>query len=270
MGGLSRRRALALACGAALVGGLGVLTLGRIQSGAEAERRWSLIKARNGLRVGIDPNYRPFSTFTADGWQGLDADLARAVTLRMGLQLWPIPVGYDGFYDALRADQIDVALSALVVDPARTADVAYTRPYFEAGLMLVGACADPGGAPGCLTGQRLAVGLGSEADRQARLWSRRAPDLARVPVDDDAAALAALEAGEADAALVDALEVWSALAALRERGARRMAAILPRAFVIAVRGDDTRLLAELNAHLDVLRATGALATLEARWLGRER
>lgn len=267
---LSRRGALVIACGFVVAGCVATVGVGRVRTGIEAERRWALVSARKGLRVGIDPNYRPFSTFSEEGWTGLDADLARALALRMGLQLWSVPVGYDGFYDALRADQIDIAMSALVGDPSRTAEVAFTRPYFEAGLVLVGACRPLGNAPACLVGQRLAVALGSEADRQARLWERRTAGLARVPVNDEAAALDAVDEGRADAALVDALEVWSALSELRRRDASRVASIRPREFSLAVRSDDTRLLAELNAQIDALEAVGALSALERRWLSGQR
>ena len=259
------RRALILAVLGVAVA-LGAIAMSsRLRAGAESERRWALIRARGGLRIGIDPGDKRFSFFTAEGWQGFDADLAREISRRLGLALWIEPVGFDGIYDALRSDRVDVSMSALLPDPAQTADFAYSEPYFEAGLALAGGCPRGEAVPSCLSGARVSVALGSDADRLARLWERRVPGLARLAVADDVAALSILGGG-ADAALVDGREMWPALRRLGAIG-QPVAVVVSQPYVLGVRRGDSRLLAELNALLSAMQADGTLEALGAKWLG---
>ncbi len=263
MPGRRGRALILLACLGVLVAGfLRVYRL--IGAEVESEQRWALVRARGGLRVGIDPSDKRFSYFTVDGWQGFDADLASEIARRLGLALWVVPVGYDGFYDALRTDSVDVSMSALIPDPGQTADVAYSRPYFEAGLVLVGGCRPGEPIPACLSGSSLSVALGSDADQLARLWERRVQGLRRVPRDDDGAALALLGA-QGDAALVDGREAWSQLATLRNTGAP-IRVVESRPYVLAARRGDGRLLAEIDAILSAMRADGTLDGLARKWL----
>ena len=263
MPGRRGRALILLACLGALIAG-SVRLYRLVSAEAESEQRWSLVRARGGLRVGIDPSDKRFSYFTVDGWQGFDADLAREMAGRLGLALWVIPVGYDGFYDALRTDSVDVSMSALIPDPAQTADVAYSGPYFEAGLVLVGGCRPEEPIPACLSGKRLSVALGSDADQLARQWERRVPGLRRVPGDDDGAALALLGA-QSDAALVDGREAWVALETIRASG-KSNAIVESRPYVVAARRGDGRLLAEVDAILGAMRVDGTLDVLARKWL----
>jgi polar amino acid transport system substrate-binding protein len=241
-----------------------VVAYRRDRAEADSEQRWTLVRARGGLRVGIDPSDKRFSYFTIEGWQGFDADLAREITRRLGLALWVEPVGYDGLYDALRTDRVDVSMSALILDPDQTADFTFSAGYFEAGLALVGACRPDEVIPACLAGRRLSVALGSDADRLARMWERRIPGLIRVLGDDDQAALTMLGL-QSDAALVDSREVWTQLAALRNTGVP-IRVVEARPYVLAARRGDVRLLAEVNAILGAMRSDGTLDELARKWL----
>ena len=257
-------RALFLFALLAALATVALLEYRRAQAEAESAQRWSLVRARGGLRVGIDPSDKRFSYFTADGWQGFDADLARAISRHLELVLWVEPVGYDGLYDALRTDRVDVSMSALLPDPAQTADAAYSAPYFEAGLVLVGGCRPGESIPACLSGKSMSVALGSDADQLARLWEPRVTGLRRVLGDDDRAALALLDA-QSDAALVDGREAWVALEAVRASGGS-IAVVDSRPYVLAARRGDDRLLAEINAILSAMRADGTLDGLARKWL----
>lgn len=259
------RLLLLLALVAALAAG-SVLAYGRVRAEAESERRWSLVRARGGLRVGIDPSDNRFSYFTAEGWQGYDAELAREIASRLGLALWAEPVGFDGLYDALRTDRVDVSLSALSPDPAQTVDVAFSAPYFDAGLRLVDGCRPSEAIPVCLAGKRLSVALGSDADRLARRWERRVPGLIRVLGEDDRSAFAMLDQ-QADAALVDGREAWGQLEALRGSGTS-IIVVESRPYVLAARRSDARLLVEIDVILGAMKVDGTLDALARKWLIR--
>lgn len=230
---------------------------GNIAPQVQAELNWRELRARGTLRVGIDPGIQPFSFDDASGWNGFDADLARELAARMKLQLSSDPVGYDSIYDALQTQRVDIALSALSPDPNRTADFSYSQSYFDAGSRLLSNT--PIHSFTELTHKRVAVSLGSEADQLLRFWERRVPHLQRLPLANDAAALAALHNGEADAALV---AVFAALAFTTEHAI----SLAPRPLVIALRSQDRRLLREINLALDQMQQDGTLDKLVAKWI----
>ena len=227
----------------------------------QAELNWRALHTRGTLRVGIDPGVQPFSFYAADGvalsWSGLDADLAHELATRLQLQLSSDAVGYDSIYDALQTQRVDIALSALSPDPNRTADFSYSQAYFDAGPRLISNT--PIRSFSELTHQRVAVSLGGEADRLLRFWERRVPHLQRLPLPNDAAALAALRSGQADAVLVS---VFASSAFTSEY----KISLSPRPMVIAVRSQDTRLLSEINLALDQMKQDGTLDKLVTNWI----
>lgn len=241
----------------------------RLREAQTADAQWDELQARGALRVAMDAGWRPFSFFDDAGWQGLDADLTRELARRLGLVTQPDPVGYDALYDALHLKRDDVAVSAVVIDPARMATIAYTDPYFDAGVHMVVFGRSALQHPRDLEGRRVAVALGSEADRVARYWERRVAGLRRVTTDDEAGAVALAREGRADAALVEA---WTALRETRALAGADVALISvePRLYAIAVRADNTRLLAALNTALADMRADGTLAALIDRWVAADR
>ncbi|MHC5804418.1 transporter substrate-binding domain-containing protein, partial [Streptococcus pyogenes] len=90
-----------------------------------------------------------------------DVDLARELAKTLGLEVQFSYFGYDGLYDALTTGQVDALISALVIMPERTKDIAYSSAYFDAGQFLV--VSDMTGVNGMtdLSGHTLAVELGA-------------------------------------------------------------------------------------------------------------
>ncbi len=260
---MRRRSVIIVALG--MIGVMGLLAVGRAL----------LIPARpllpeGVLRVGVDASYPPFAVDPGDGaLAGLDIDLARAVAEEMGVALRFVNMGYDGLYDSLRASQVDALFSALCIDPLRTQDVRYTTAYVNAGQVLVHAGGGPD-TPAGLEGGTVAVEFGTEGDLAARRWQRRLHRLTIVPFATAAEALGATAAGEADAAFVDAVSarLWR-----RDNPASGLVIapepITSDLYAAAVRQDNPRLQAAINAALRQLRDNGTLEQITNRWLGEE-
>ena len=253
----------------------GFLLLQHIRARQAADAQWEELQTRQALRAAVDPGWQPFSFYDDTGWQGLDADLARELARRLDLQLQPDPVGYDALYDALSTKRDDIALSAVVVDPARAPDFAYTVPYFDAGARLVSKRSAGIAGTGDLPGKRVAVALGSEADRVARYWERRAAAMQRLAFPDDRGAYDAVRSGRADAAILDALAAAQLIGeddadadADAEESGYASISIEPRPYAIAVRSDHRRLLQALNEALHDMQADGTLDRLVRRWVAR--
>ena len=221
------------------------------------------------LRVGIDPTYPPFAVADSNDVWGLDVDLARAIGEELDVPVQFVYFGFDGLYDALLTEQVDVLISALVVNVGRTGDFAYSDPYFNAGEVLVVRAAESeikGWRD--LNGRILAVELGSQGHMEANRWARRLADLTVQSCDTPDAALQAVALGQSDAALID-----NASARLFQKEnpstplQRLPDPVTVQPYAMVVRKTDQRLLNHLNDSLEQLQKSGQLDVLLAKWLG---
>jgi ABC-type amino acid transport substrate-binding protein len=225
------------------------------------------IQDRGALYIGLDPSYPPFEALAPDGeLYGLDVDLGSELAQRLGVESHFVLVGYDGLYDALLVRQVDVLISALVVEPGRMDDVAYSIVYFDAGLALVAPAdgQDDIGGMRDLAGRTLAVEYATEGDVAARRWARRLGDLSVLPLTTADEALAAVGAGEADAALVDGI---SGRLYVREHPELALVPELVTSapYAAAVRADDRPLLRAVDEALETMAAEGALEAILERY-----
>jgi len=228
---------------------------------------WQRVGESGLLRVGVDPTYPPFAVAEGDEVRGLDADLARAIAADLGLTAQFTYFGFDGLYDALDTEQVDVLISAMVVAPHRMKDFAYSDPYFNAGQLLV----VPAGETAVeemqdLRGRTAAVELGSPGHMAANQWQRRVPDLTVNRYDTPDDALDAVASGRADAAVVDGISVRLYLAA-NDTVQVTGEPVTVEPYAMVVRIEDKVLLEKLNESLDRLQTDGRLDEMISRWLG---
>lgn len=237
------------------------------------DQSWERVAAVGVLRVGLDPTFPPFEVADERGLRGLDVDLAQALAEDLGLTAEFTYFGYDGLYDALTTGQVDVLLSALVVAPERTDDVAYSQSYFNAGEILI----IPKGEQGIngmddLDGRTLAVELGALGHVEATTWAQQLPDMTIQTYESVTAALDAVASGEADAGLVDGVNGRLYLAEQTAAPNHQTLIRLPEPvtvepYALVVRIDDETLLKRVNQSLDNLASSGELESIIERWLG---
>jgi ABC-type amino acid transport substrate-binding protein len=237
-------------------------------AGIGRDRVWDEIQATGIWRVGLDPSFPPFETLDAAGQPvGFDVDLTRAIAAIWGVEVQVEAIGFDGLVDAVQAGRLHSAISALPYQPERTQDVAFSEPYFEAGLAL--ATPASGAAVATLddlAGRRLAVEWGSEGDVQARLLRRRFPDLVLLPQETPQAALLAVAEGQADAALVDRVSALQFMAG-DPRIALSSQVVVSDPYVVVLPRRAPELQRRVADALATLRADGTLDMLTARWFG---
>jgi ABC-type amino acid transport substrate-binding protein len=169
--------------------------------------------------------------------------------------------------DAVAAQRVDSAISALPVLEYRTQEISFSTPYFEAGLVLAVPVGSPVQGAADAGGRRIAVEWGSEADVEARALQQRVEGSAELTLKESAGeALAAVAEGQADMAIVDAISL-----ALFRRTGGELVPVEPvlrsHPYVIAVRAQSPELLTAVNQALAALEADGTLAVLREQWLG---
>lgn len=229
---------------------------------------WNAIQERGTWRVGMDPSFPPFETLDEAGEPvGYDVDLTRAIAEAWGVQAEIIPIGYDSLLDALLASRIDSIVSAYPYDQRSTRDVAFSPPYFEAGLRLVVQAGSPLTDVAGLDGATVAVEWGSMGDMVGRRLQRQAIALELAPYETPQEAVDALVNDPAvDALLIDQVSLRQA----QGQGAAIVAVGAPleaNPYAIVSPLNARRLREEIANALTTLAADGTLAELEARWFG---
>lgn len=217
------------------------------------------------MRIGVDASYAPFAVATTNDLFGLDIDIGKALAESLDVPARFVNMGYDGLYDSLKVDQVDLLISALVVDYSRTNEVRYTLPYYNAGLVLISSVNSPIQSMLDLSGHSLAYEYGSDANLTATTWMRRIHPFQLQPYELPAYALDAARIGISDAALVDAT---TAQLYLRDypNWKTSSAYVTDVLYAIAVRIDRVATYDAINGALALLIEDGTVQSIINRWL----
>ncbi len=204
---LSRRSFVALAAGS-------LVSLGLFSQGALAaddkkdakvdlttEEEPKLIEAGK-LIVGSDCDYPPFTYLEGEKAAGFEYEILSAICDVVGLTCeYHTPLKFDTLCALVATGgTVDVAVSAITIDPEREDTVDFTDPYFDSNQSVT-VLKDSGFASvDDLTGKNIAVQSGTTGEA----WAKENISGAKVTAFDEApAALAALQAGKADAVVID-------------------------------------------------------------------
>jgi ABC-type amino acid transport substrate-binding protein len=216
------------------------------------------------LRLGIDPSNPPFAFYTDGEMVGLDLELGRAIARHIGIEVQFVPLGFDGLYDALFTDGIDM-LTSINVDSSRFDKVTYIEPYFDNGWALVSKPDTPLGSWRDLANLSVALEFGSEGDGLTRSWLRRTSPFTVLPYELPDYALDALRYEVADAALVEHLT----LAQYQRQHPDFQPSVTLQTHVplaLAVRSDHSTMARQLSDIMRKMQQTGELQAILARWL----
>lgn len=233
---------------------------------------------RNGrMRIGCEATYPPFTFRESGVIVGYDVELATAMCRSLGVQPEFIDTQWSGVIPALYAGRFDIIMSSMSYTRARMERVAFTIPYSEAGQALLIRARDEGRIRGIndMGGRSLGVKLGSPGEtlhpRMAeRMRAAGGQGFSGVRTyDDHPAAYLALMQGTVDGVL-NTLPTLAFVtrsqpgrfAIIRGIGADNWAGI-------AMRREDTEVLAWANERLRAMRADGSLNALQMKWFGLE-
>lgn len=238
------------------------------------DRSLERIRGSGELVVGIDPSYPPFATVDDAGTlAGYDADLAREVARRLGAEARFVALDVGGIHDALIAQRFDAIISSLPPFPELSKQLTFSRPYFNAGQVLVvrhgpdlaeqvndfDAIAKRGGV--------VAIEAGSTADLEMRTLAGKYPNMGVRRFSAVDAALEEVRRARVDAAIVDTVSAHEFIA--RAGGLRAVGdPITVEPYVVSTRKADAALAAEIDRIIAELDGEGFLERLRGRWLER--
>ncbi|NWB45562.1 transporter substrate-binding domain-containing protein [Pseudomonas gingeri] len=92
------------------------------------------------LRVGTTGDYKPFSYKNADGFIGLDIELAEGLAASLGVKLELVPTTWPTLMGDLQADKFDLAISGISVNMERQKLAFFSQPYQRDGKTPITLC----------------------------------------------------------------------------------------------------------------------------------
>ena len=216
------------------------------------------------LRIGVEAALPPFVSAPDGELAGLAIDLGRALGEELGLPVRFVTLGLDSRFDALRTGHIDLLTVADARATWREPEVLATRPWFDAGLVLVSRASQPVEAMPELAGRSLALALGSAADVEARRWGRRIAPFQTQAYELPAHALDAVRFELADAALVDAIDAHLHMRQFAWQGQLRP--FSERHIALALLAEPPARWNTVDRALEALMNSGVVAALLDAWL----
>ncbi|MEM8857936.1 MAG: transporter substrate-binding domain-containing protein [Chloroflexota bacterium] len=225
------------------------------------------IQADGVIRVGLDPTFPPFENGDYGVLEGLDVDLANLIGREIGVEVEFVLLGYDGLYDALLIEQCDILISALVIDPAKQKDFAFSKPYFNAGQYLFVHETNPDITSLIdLEGKSIAVETGSAGQVEAISTKNSLKDLQIQTLSTADDALWTVLQLENDAALVDQV---NGRLYLQQQPVLEMILnpVTVEPYAIVTRKADSALLNEMDRILANLLPSDEWKQVENKWLG---
>lgn len=226
------------------------------------------------LTVGVNASFEPFLfKDEAGNLAGIDIDLLNALGALANVEVAYIDTPFAEVLDGVADGEYDAGMAAITVTPERAERMLFTEPYFSTGQMPVSFLS---------AGQGLAVSITStltgadELTAASRIGVKSATtgaeyaaanltgEITDYPESD--VLLAALVAGEVDAAVLDNAVVAEYI--LANPNTIRLAGgpLVEEAYAIAVRPGGERIVATLNGALDELKANGGYQAILDKWL----
>ena len=221
------------------------------------------------LKVATNADFAPFEFQGADGkeYQGFDMDLIRALGKEMGMQVKIDNISFDGLIPALQTGNIDVAISGMSINDDRKKKVAFSDPYYEAGLTIM-VKADNNNIKSFkdLQGKKIAVQIGTTSATEAK----KIPNAEVKELNSSADTFLELKAGNVDAVINDKpvndyYKVKNSDDSVKRIGEK----LTSENYGIAMNKDNTELVKNLNEALRKLKANGEYNKIYKKWFGTD-
>ena len=117
-----------------------LLTATSLSSAAD---QWADVKSAGVLRFGVAPDYYPFVYTEGTDLDGLDIALVKEMGSRLGIEIKPINMAFDGLIDALLIDQVDLIGGGFSITDERLKSIDYTNAYYQAGGVILCRAGNP-------------------------------------------------------------------------------------------------------------------------------
>jgi ABC-type amino acid transport substrate-binding protein len=173
-------------------------------------------------------------------------------------------------FELLKNGEAEIIISAMAVDPTKSADFAFSTPYYESGDAIAHQRSKFDIKDlASLSGKKVGVTTGRPGDAfMAQQKTAKNVTIKKYPTMDDA--LGSLNRTEIDAVVGDEPLITYSSFKSYPNTTTLPAQINKYKYAVVVRKDETELLAKINATIDRLNSAGELKKYEETWFGNVR
>ncbi len=226
------------------------------------------VTAKEALRIGIYSKYPPLAYHDSEGLTGIEVAAGEVLAQQLDRKAQFVEMEFSKLIPALQAGEIDIIMSGMTITPARTEQVAFSKPYLDAGQMAIIRFADAGryGYKGAMfrPGARVAVQKNTTSEAYANESLKDAKVTACDTIEE---AFNMLKTGSVDFLVHDAATSWSlATDRSKEDFMSLNNALTDEHLGWAVKKDNTALLQSVNTQLDTMQKNGMLRAIIRKWV----
>ena len=222
------------------------------------------LKKKGEINVGLLVDFPPYGTTNAQNQpDGYDADVARLLGKEWGVKVNLVPVTGPNRIPFLLTNKVDLLIASLAVTPERAKQVAFSKPYSAATIVLLGP--KKIAIKGAADLKPLKVGVARASTQDVALTGIAPAGTEIRRFDDDASAMQALISGQVDA--IGCSTTVAAQINKREPGAFEPKFVLKQQeMAVAMRPGQDALLHSVNEFVSKNTANGELNKLYKKWL----
>jgi polar amino acid transport system substrate-binding protein len=218
--------------------------------------------------VGIDGDYKPFSYIEADGSaSGFDVESVRWIGEEMGFDVKIQPMAWDGIVTSLVTKKIDMVYSGMTITPERQERVSFTKPYWIVNQAVASRADSEITLDDVLAGE---IVMGAQRGSTAAEYIQiHLVDTGKLPVNNFklyegfSLAVTDLQNKRVDAVMYDTPIVNEFI---QDMGLRKVGIVeTNEEYGVAIRKEDTALLALMNEGIDHLQASPKWDELKVKY-----
>ena len=224
--------------------------------------------AQNVLRIGAYPSNPPFEFQTPEGvFVGFEVDILEEAAKRAGMRPEFNAYGFQALFTAVKAGEIDVAISSFTITPERLRTLSFTQPIYDADMGIAARVNGAVSGVAKLAGRTIGALLGSTGEAWA-LERQAAGGIGAVKGYSTQQELVEdLNRGRIDAMVSDVPSMEYAFT--RMRGLAVQERIKTGEQYALMLAKDSPMLERLHAAIGSMKRDGTLAALHRKWFGTD-
>ena len=214
------------------------------------------------LTMATNAQFPPYEYYDGDDVIGIDADIAKAIADKMGLELKIEDMEFDSIITAVSTGKADLGLAGMTVDPDRQKNVDFSDPYATGVQVIIVKEDSTIAKPDDLKGKKIGVQLATTGYQYAT------DDYGKdsvVQYNKGSDAVMALTQGQVDAVIIDNEPAKSYVAA--NKGLKILdTEYVTENYAACIAKDNTGLTKAVNKALAELKADGTLQKIVDKYI----
>ena len=221
-------------------------------------------KEKTTLVMATNAEFPPYEYRDGDQIIGIDAEIAQAIAEDMGLELVIEDMAFDSIIAAVQSGKADIGVAGMTVSEDRLASVSFSDPYTTAAQVVIVKEGSAVASPDDLSGKKVGVQLGTTGD----MYAGDIKDATVERYNKGFEAVQSLLQGKVDAVIIDR-EPAKVFVSENEGLVILDEEYTVEEYAIAVAKNNEALLADINASLARIEASGKLDEIINKYISAE-